>query len=73
MRSELPQSFEDIALEVEKISDAFTAIKNSRLTRRAITVLLHDTTGLPKRDIQTLLDLGPDLKSYYVKKAAAAK
>ena len=73
MRSELPQSFEDIAAEVENISAAFTAIKNSRLTRRAIIVLLHDMTGLPKRDIQTLLDLAPDLKSHYIKKAAAAK
>ena len=73
MRSELSQSFEDIAVEVEKISDAFAAIKNSRLNRRAITVLLHDLTGLPKRDIQLLLDMAPNLAQHYVKKAAAAK
>ena len=66
------ESAEVIADAVIKVSDGFAALAKSRLTQRAIVLLLHDAIGasnIAKRDIVNVLNEAPRLKDYYIKKA----
>jgi hypothetical protein len=58
---------DEIAAEIEKLSKLFIAVKNSRLNRRAVVLLIHDMTKVGKRDIEKLLDALPDLADHYLK------
>lgn len=63
------EPLEVIAEAVIKVAEGIGTINNSRLTRRAVLLLLQDATGLNKGDIAKVLDAAPMLTSYYVKKA----
>lgn len=68
---EKPETPEVLAQAIIDIADGFNAMLNSRLTRRALVVLLQDMIGAGKvsrTDINLVLDNLPKLKSYYVKK-----
>lgn len=56
-----------LANSIIEIADAFRKIQNSKLTERAILVLLQDYTGLPKGQIKTILDAVPRIAKYYTK------
>lgn len=56
-----------IVYEIQKLSKVFTALRDSKLTRRAIVLLIHDMTKVGKRDIETLLDALPDLTGHFLK------
>ena len=58
---------EEIAHEVEKIQEAFIALRDSRLTRRAVVLLVHDMTKIGKRDIEKMLDSLPHLADHFLK------
>jgi hypothetical protein len=50
-----------------QLSNAFKKIEASKLTRRAIVLLLQDQTDLSQRDINAVLDAAPKLEKYYTK------
>ena len=58
---------EDLAEEIVMLSKAFKALDSSRLNRRAVVLLVHDMTKLPKRHINSILDALPDLADRYLK------
>ena len=67
--TEEPEPLEIIADAVIKVADGLEAINRSRLSRRAVVLLLQDATKLGRRDIEAMLDAGPLLKDYYIKLA----
>lgn len=53
-----------IADQIEQLAAAADALRTSGLTDHALVVLLHDFTGLGKRDIRLVLDALPRLGYY---------
>lgn len=73
VNEENPEPMELIAKSIIEISDAFDKINKSSLSRRAIVLLLQDITKLGQRDINSILDAAPKLKSFYIKSLANGK
>lgn len=66
-----PDSVQLIADAILKVSEAFEQLENSRLTRRAIVLLLQDSIGvarISRTEIESVLDYAPKLKDLYLKK-----
>ena len=66
---ENPEPAEIIAQAIIDVATAFEKMNKSRLTQRAIIVLVKDRikhVSLP--DIEAVLDAVPKLKDYYIKK-----
>jgi hypothetical protein len=61
------EMFEPIVTAIQEVSDAFKKLQNSKVKERVILLLLNDSTGLPLRDIQSLLTAAAQLKSKYLK------
>ena len=57
-----------LAESIVEISKAFAELRRSGLNQKAIIVLIHDATGLPKRDITRVLDSLDMLSSSYCDK-----
>lgn len=55
----------DLSEAIERISGAMKTLLKSGLNRRAIVVLLHDSTRVSKRDIETVLNGLETLKKTY--------
>lgn len=53
---------------IEKVSDGFRSLLASGLNRDAIVVLLHDETGVPRKQINAVLDGLGALKRNYTSK-----
>lgn len=72
---ENPETVELIAESIIKISDAFEKIKNSRLTERAIHLLIKDAIGgsIGITTIKTVLDASANLKKHYIKQLPKKK
>lgn len=63
---------EVLATAIEKLSKASAQLNASRLlNRKAILLLLHDVTKVPKRDIEYILNAIPELERIYLKKKPA--
>ncbi len=58
---------EVLASAIVDIAKAANEMKRSRLTERAILVLLKDKTGVPMEVIKTVLNGAADLDSYLKK------
>lgn len=58
---------EVLAEHIAKISQASSALKESRLKDHTVLLLLHDLTKLPRRDIRLVLDALPALETNYLK------
>jgi hypothetical protein len=58
---------EILAKAIIDVSDAAKKLLSSRLTNRALTVLLRDATGLPLVTIEKVLNAAADLRRIYVK------
>ncbi len=54
-----------IVSSLHKVADGITQINDSGLTERAIVLLLHDLTKVPKGHIQTVLAAAPKLVERY--------
>lgn len=65
--SEFSEPLEVVADSIIKIANAFDAINNSRLSRRAVILLIQDATGCKQADIADILDVAPKLKKIYLK------
>lgn len=61
----MPEEKDTLADAIVRIGDAMTRLESSGLNRRAVIVLVHDATKLPKRDIELVLDTLPKLRSMY--------
>jgi hypothetical protein len=66
VKEENPEPLEVLAKSIIEISDAFIKIMNGPLKHRTIVLLFQDYTGLPKRDIEKILDAAPKLKTFYI-------
>lgn len=61
------QAVELVAEQIEKLADAADALLGSRLSRRAIVLLLQDRIGSPaigRTQINAVLDALPELRRY---------
>lgn len=58
----------DLSEAIEGISSGMKALLKSGLNRRAIIVLLHDSTRVAKRDIESVLSGLETLKKQYTSK-----
>lgn len=63
-----PEPVELIAKSIIEIADGFAKINASKLNRRALLILLKDSTGLGMSEIGKVLDAVPKLKDMYLKK-----
>lgn len=63
-----PEPVEIIAQHIADVADAMKAINSTRLSRRAICLLVRDQTGLGICDISKVLDSLSDLEKDYLKK-----
>jgi hypothetical protein len=63
-----PEPIEVLAKSIIDLADKFDRINSSKLNRKAIVLLLHDASKVNKRDIETILDVMPNLKQLYIKK-----
>lgn len=68
---EEPESAELLAQSIVQVADGFQKVLNSKLTSRAIVVLLQDAIGaskITKEQIRLVLENLPRLKAWYIKK-----
>lgn len=63
-----PADFERIAESIRTISNTAKQMRTAGLTRRAIVTLLHDATGVTRKDIATVLDATESLASWCLSK-----
>lgn len=59
-------TFEELASSLRRLVTGLEQIETAGLTRRTIVLLLHDATGIGKRDIEVLLDSIPKLADRYL-------
>lgn len=50
---------------IQKLQEAVELLKKNGLRERAIIVLLHDLTGVGKRDIKAIIDGAAELQETY--------
>jgi predicted Fe-Mo cluster-binding NifX family protein len=68
---ENPESAELLAQSIIQVAEGFDKVLSSKLTQRALIVLLHDGIGaskITKSQIQLVLENLPRLKAWYIKK-----
>lgn len=58
-----PEPLELVAAAILKVADGIDRMRGAGLSDRAIQVLLHDITGVAKRDIIAILNAGPKLRN----------
>lgn len=66
---ENPEPIEIIAQSIINVATAFEKISQSRLSKRAVVLLIKDATrNISINDIEVILDVVPRLKDIYLKK-----
>lgn len=58
---------EQIAAHIQALAYHSNILLNGRLKKDAVIILLHDMTGIGKRDIARVLDALPQLSARYLK------
>lgn len=61
------EAFTVVANSINKIADSILAMNESGLTQRAIVLLLHDATGVNKKEIVKILEAAPLLSERYIR------
>ena len=67
---EAPESVELLAQSIIQVAEGFKIIENSRLSQRALIVLLQEGIGaskISKKQIKLVLESLPRLKAWYIK------
>lgn len=59
---------EIIAQSIVEISKGMNALNSTRLTRRAIVTLIHETSKIARRDIEIVLNNLDQLEKVWLKK-----
>lgn len=62
----LEGGFEGLAEAIRKMAAGFEAAASAGLAPRTLVLLIHDATGIPKRQIATILDALPELAERYL-------
>lgn len=66
--------FKELVANIEQVSALGKKIKASRLTERAILILIRDSTvGLSMGDIRAVLKVLPELEQRYLKPKSKSK
>lgn len=68
---ENPESVELLAQSIIQVAEGFEKVLNSKLTPRALEVLLQDAVGASKitrSQLRLVLEALPRLKGWYIKK-----
>lgn len=68
LEKDVKDSLEDITSEIVKVSQIGKAIKNSRLNKRAIILLLQNLTRVNQADIEKILEGLSNLEAVYLKR-----
>lgn len=58
---------DELADEIQVLADAMRQLESTRLSRRALKLLLRDATNLNLGDIDRLLDALPNIARWYLK------
>lgn len=58
---------EVMAASVVKLAEVGKQLSASRLKQKTVIMLLHDATGVGKREIEAILDALPELEKRYLK------
>jgi hypothetical protein len=66
---ENPEPLEVLASAIITISDGFDKINKSSLSRKAVVLLIHELTRVPKGHIEAILNAAPLLAKHYTKPA----
>lgn len=66
-KSDPPETKEILAESIVKLGEAHDKLARSGLNRKAIILLLHDATKVPKRQIELILEAIPRLRGWYCK------
>jgi len=61
------EPFSVVASSIVKLAEGITAINESGLSNRAIVLMLHDATGVNKKEIIKILDAAPLLAERYLR------
>lgn len=64
-KSDPPESTEILAEAIVRIGEAHEKLQASGLNDKAIVLLRHDATKVPKRDIKLILGALPRLRGWY--------
>lgn len=67
-RPENPIPVEIMAEAVVEIASAMKVLERTRLSRKAVIALVHDSSGVPKRVIADVLDHLQNLEKNWLKK-----
>jgi hypothetical protein len=70
VNEENPEPLEILAKAIIDVSDGFEKINKSKMTRKAIVLLLQAAIGgslITQQQINDVLDYGPKLKTLYTK------
>lgn len=59
--------FEPIIISIQEVADAFNKIKNSKLSEKAILLLIKDACGVPMHEIEKVLNAAATLDKRYLK------
>ncbi len=65
LKSDPPESKEILAEAIVRLGESFKKLEANGMNRRAIILLLHDATKVPRRDIDLVLQAIPRLRSWY--------
>ena len=63
----LAELTEELAENISQVSQAFRVLDTGRVRRRAILLLLADSTGVSKTNISKVLDVASRLDEIYLK------
>lgn len=64
---ENPIGVEVLEQAIVNLSDGMKAIQNSRLTTKALVVLLHHATKVPQYQVESVLDALESIEKIYLK------
>jgi len=62
------QPVDEIAAQIEALSSGMEKLLSGRLNKKAILVLLRETSGLGMRDIEKVLEAARSLRTHFLKK-----
>jgi hypothetical protein len=63
----MEKALNDMALNIQKISDMFAAIDRSKISKKLLNLMIKDMTGLHYTQINQVLEALPNLKKQYLK------
>lgn len=65
VKSDPPETKEILAEAIVRVGTAVNFLNSNGLNRKAVVLLLHDATKVPKKEIIAILDALPRLKGWY--------